>query len=298
MKTTSNPIIFAFTFLALAASAFAQEPSPREQFPNAVAAFRKGASEDNARKLAELHKQLDPPPAVPEDAEFRSMKGTAFVKQAGDAAAFAKAAAEFQAAIVAAPWVGEYHYNLAVCEKSAGHFSAAQSALKFAQILARDDKERRDNLALRADLEATQELAAAKIVEEKRKVEEEKAAAAKAADTPQAREAALMKSLEGAVFSISWTNIKRTYRISKGRVVVIDRRLASGGPLCQDGAERNGPIGEEKECPDCGYRLVGRHGERKHNFGIDSIEIAEDGQAILEKNSFNGKITDIVFKRQ
>src|SRR5438309_11081173 len=136
MKSTKKLIIVGLTLLVLIASAHAQ--SAREQFQTAVAAYQASAAEDNVRKLAELYKQLDLPPAVPEDAEFRAMKGTAFVKQAGDAAAFAKAAAEFQAAIVAAPWVGEYHYNLAVCEKSAGHFSAAQSELKFAQILARD----------------------------------------------------------------------------------------------------------------------------------------------------------------
>jgi len=153
----------------------AQEQSGREQFQAAVVAFQKSATEDNARKLAELSKRLDPPPAVPEDAEFRALKGAAFVKQASDAAAFARAAAEFNAAIALAPWIGEYHFNLAVCEKSAGHFPAALAALKLAQIFARDDQGRRDCLVLRAELEAAQELAAA------RKAEEAKAAAAKAA---------------------------------------------------------------------------------------------------------------------
>ena len=185
MKTTSILAATLLTWLSLADS---HAQSPREQFKTAVAAFQKNATEDTARKLAELYKQLDPPPAVPEDAEFRALKGAAFVKQAGDAAAFAKAAVEFQAAIAAAPWVGEYHYNLAVCEKSAGRFSAAQTALKFARILARDDKERRDNLALRADLEAAQELGVAK------QAAEEKAAAAKVAADKQAAIAAQEKA--------------------------------------------------------------------------------------------------------
>jgi tetratricopeptide (TPR) repeat protein len=159
----ASPSVF---FVVLLASALAQEP--RDQFPQAIAAFQKNATEDNARRLAELSKQLDPPPAVPEDAEFHALKGAAFVKQAGDAAAFAKAAAEFQAAITIAPWVGEYHYNLAVCEKSAGQFAAARTAAKFAQILARDDKERHDCLALRAELEAAQELAAVKQAEQEK----------------------------------------------------------------------------------------------------------------------------------
>ena len=171
MKLTSKftiPILICFS---LAASVSAQETGQRAQFQAAVAAFQKSATEDNARKLAELAKQLQPLPAVPEEAEFHALKGAAFVKQAGDAAAFAKAAGEFQAAIAIAPWVGEYHFNLAVCEKSAGRFPSALAALKLAQIFARDDQARHDCLVLRADLEAAQELATA------RKAEEQKAAA-------------------------------------------------------------------------------------------------------------------------
>ncbi len=181
--------------------------------------------------LAACVAKLDSPPAVPEDAEFHALKGAAFVKQAGDAAAFAKAAAEFRAAITTAPWVGEYHYNLAVCEKSAGQFGAARTAAKFAQILARDAKERRECLALRAELEAAQDLAAAK------QAEAQKAAAARAAkaaaDTPQAREAALMEMVEGARFvvraggpgGLDWENI---YEI-KNRELYYTIRLLSLG---------------------------------------------------------------------
>ena len=163
MKLTMKLLVLFFCVLMLGNVAYAQ--TPREQFQTTVAAFQKNATEDTARKLAELFKQLNPPPAVPEHAEFCALKGAAFVKQAGDATDYAKAAAEFQAAIALAPWVGDYHYNLAFCEKSAGHFSAAQTAIKFAQIFARDDKERHDCLALRAELEAAQELATAKKAE-------------------------------------------------------------------------------------------------------------------------------------
>jgi len=188
--------MIVLTFLILAAGTFAQDPSPREQFQAAVAAFQKNATEDNARKLAEIAKQLAPAPAVPEDAEFHALKGAAYVKQAADTATFAKAAAEFRAAIATAPWVGEYHYNLTVCEKSAGNFAGATAALKFAQIYARTEQERHDNLALRADLETAQEIA-----ESKKNLE------SKAAETKRAVELAaklaqdrFLNSLDGGIW--------------------------------------------------------------------------------------------------
>jgi hypothetical protein len=68
MKPTSKLIIFALTFLTLAASTFAQESSSREQFQTAVAACQKTASSVNALAVIKLYPQLDPPPALPEAA--------------------------------------------------------------------------------------------------------------------------------------------------------------------------------------------------------------------------------------
>lgn len=159
MKPTNKPAILALTFLALVASVFADASNVREQFQAAVAAFQKDATEDNARNLAKLSKQLDPAPAIPEEAEFRAEKGAAFVKLAKNPVDFERAAKEFQAATILAPWIGEYHYNLAVCYKSAEQFDPALTALKFAQLFSREDRERRDALILRAEVEAAQEMA-------------------------------------------------------------------------------------------------------------------------------------------
>ena len=180
-QPTTFILILALAILTTLASAHAQTPG--EQFQSAVAAFQKSATEDNARKLAELLKQLDPPPAIPDDAKLHALKGAAFVKQtksetdrAAYPALFAKAAAEYQAASAAAPWVGEYYFNRAACEKSAGQFAAATAALKLDLIFARTEQDRDANLALRADIETTQEIAATR-----------KSAAEKAAVTKKAK---------------------------------------------------------------------------------------------------------------
>ena len=185
---------FLILILALVTTlAGAQTNTPGEQFQSAVAAFQQSATEDNARKLAELLKQLDPPPAIPDDAKLHALKGAAFVKQTKSetdpdayAALFAKAAAEYQAASTAAPWVGDYYFNRASCEKSAGQFAAATAALKLDLIFARTEQDRDNNLALRADIETTQESAATrKLAAEKAKIDlaaKEAAAAAERAN--------------------------------------------------------------------------------------------------------------------
>jgi hypothetical protein len=60
MKTTSKLTIFVLTFLALSASTFAQEPSPRERFEAATAAVKKAEAALAQAKSAEANaKALD-----------------------------------------------------------------------------------------------------------------------------------------------------------------------------------------------------------------------------------------------
>src|SRR6266496_2906206 len=130
MESTSKHLILAMIFFALAASTFAQEPSPREQFKTAVAAYQKSATKDNALKLAELYKQLEPSPAIPSDAEYHAQKGAAFAELAKEPADFQRAVEEFEQAIQLAPWVGEYHYNAALMLKSKGGISDLEASMR------------------------------------------------------------------------------------------------------------------------------------------------------------------------
>lgn len=52
----------------------------------------------------------------------------------------------------------DYHYNLAVSQKSAGQLEAALRTARLAAILARDKAETHDILALRAEIEAMLEI--------------------------------------------------------------------------------------------------------------------------------------------
>ena len=96
------------------------------------------------------------------------------MKLAKGPADYVKAQNEFTVATTLAPWVFEYHYNLAIARKSAADFNGAISSAKLAKILAQNEKDRRDANGLRAEIEAAQDIAGSA------KAEADKAAASQA----------------------------------------------------------------------------------------------------------------------
>jgi tetratricopeptide (TPR) repeat protein len=239
MKTICDLILFVLVFLAFAATGYTQSmPQPTStpivvrattteqagdekiaagQFADAIfyyktqwASFMVGRNDGDADTLAARERlvakmaaavvKLDKPLTIPENAEFSAQKGAAFInlaKTPADSSNFPKAVKEFQEAVNLAPWVFNYHFNLAVAYKSDGQFKLALNSLALAKLLAPNDNERHDALKLRAEIEAAQEMAASSNAEA-----EKEAAAKAAADTPQAREAALLKKVEGARFVV------------------------------------------------------------------------------------------------
>jgi tetratricopeptide (TPR) repeat protein len=106
------------------------------------------------KKIARTLEKLNPPPEIPEGAVFAAQKGRAFFKLAKDVRDFKAAAEQFELALWSTPWVGDYHYNLSVSQKSAGQLEAALRTARLAAILARDKAETHEILALRAEIEA------------------------------------------------------------------------------------------------------------------------------------------------
>lgn len=113
-----------------------------------------------AEKMGTALTKMNKLPDIPEKAEFHAAKGAEFVKKAKTPADFAKAVHEFQEAVLNAPWVFDYHFNLAVVYKSAGQFKFALNSLALAKLLSLSEKDRRDVNRLRAEIEAAQEMAA------------------------------------------------------------------------------------------------------------------------------------------
>src|SRR5207249_147720 len=189
----------------------AEEPSLREQFKTAVDAYQKDSTPTNALKVIEIFKQLEPPPAVPEEAREPFVMGATVLKESNDAANATKAAELFGKAIHLAPWFAEAYYDRALARETAGQFSEATDDLKRYLEFKLTDTERREAQDKIYALKAKTEITTA------RKTEEEKvAAASKAEEEKLANERAaaererLRPTVEGR-----WTNGLWDFQVTK-----------------------------------------------------------------------------------
>ncbi|MDX6770718.1 MAG: hypothetical protein SF051_14380 [Elusimicrobiota bacterium] len=111
--------------------------STRREFDRAVAMVQ--ASPENPalrEKVITLAKELRPAPALPREAYRRMARGAAAVADAKSSSDFLAAAAEFEAAALAAPWWGDAYHNLGVAYEKAGEPKRSLAALKLAQLVA------------------------------------------------------------------------------------------------------------------------------------------------------------------
>lgn len=130
MKTTSKLIIFIFTFLALAASAYAQ--TPREELQQMVEQLQKTQNDNALReKIIKLAQELKPVPAIPEEARRSFIIGEALFKQAKNLRPAYEAAKAFRTATTLAPWWSDAYWNLAVAEQLAGQYVSAKESLRL-----------------------------------------------------------------------------------------------------------------------------------------------------------------------
>lgn len=254
--------------------------SPREQLQQMVEQLQKMPNDYALReRIIKLALTVKPPPALATEAERRMVRGAAAFTGAASAADYQAAAREFEQATLAAPWYGDAYYNLGVAQDKAEDYEAALRSLKLAALASPDSK-------------AAEKLSYA--VEFRK----EKAAAAKAAaDTPQAREAALLQKVEGGRF-VSRTDGKdhrgeirseEVYQVRNGTLVFTYRLLFNSMNLgyCTYG-----------KCQPGDYVLARgayRNGAFQLDFGDFTrlFRIRPDGQALVSDGGFyNRKPSD------
>ncbi len=130
MKSTRKLLIFAFAFLALAASAHAQ--SPREQLKQMVEQLQKTPTDSALReKIIKLARTMKPAPALPDTAvafEGRAQFAFRSAKSEGD---FLAAAQEYEKAVAVAPWVPGYYSDLCTIYEKAGKYEDAKRHCGF-----------------------------------------------------------------------------------------------------------------------------------------------------------------------
>ena len=110
----------------------AQAPTPQKALAQSVADLQKAPTDTAQReKIIKLALEMKPAPAVPEEAKAAMASGTALFTAAKVPEDFKKAAAEFEKATLAAPWLAEAYYNLGSAQEKAGLLYEAAASLRL-----------------------------------------------------------------------------------------------------------------------------------------------------------------------
>jgi tetratricopeptide (TPR) repeat protein len=92
---------------------------------------KQGLDSDIKKRLMKLYPQIDPPPAIPEEARKRAVFGMTAVKEAKDSKGLDRAAEEYRKAIQLAPWWADLYYNLAMVQEQRSSFREAAETFKL-----------------------------------------------------------------------------------------------------------------------------------------------------------------------
>ncbi len=269
-SVTSRAILLGASLLV--SPAFA---GPRQDFEAAVAAVQKSPGDAGLReKVIALAKALKPKPAAPKEAEKRMIRGTAAVEGAKTPDDFRAAAREFEAATTAAPWWGDAYYNLAVAQDKAEDYDGALRSLKLAALASPGSPD-------------AEKLSYAVEFRKEKALDSPEAQAARQA----AKDAAILKSLDGAVFAAETFpgKMEVQWRVAGTQLRRWNRRLSGGRGycLCDQDNLCSGPPGEEAPCA-FEVTLQGRRAENVERMSKSVWEISEDGRTLTINTTYNG----------
>ena len=195
--------------------------SPREQLQQYVAKLQQDPDDQALReKIIKLALALEPKPAIPEEAEKMVGRATYVFKNAKTEADYADAVQAYQKALLIAPWVADYYFNLGVAQEKAGKPSEAIASLKFYLMAAPDAPDRRDVVQRIGGLEYAAEKAA------KEKTTE---AAAKAEEKRRREEAeAVLANLRSKVQGFTYTFTTCDYRSFREQMSALEKEGSTG----------------------------------------------------------------------
>lgn len=195
-KSVSLTILIAAALMTSVRTEAGDKPlNPRAQLKQYVEELQ--GSPDNAElrgKIIDLARGMRTPPPVPDEIDEMLGLATGRFKQAETKADYDNAAKAFAKATLAAPWVGDYYYNLGQALEKAGNPARAIDNFRLylrAKPKAEDAKEVRVHIG---ELQAAEETAAAET-------------AADAAKTRERQKAEnRLKSLNGGIWKEYWND--------------------------------------------------------------------------------------------
>ena len=104
----------------------------REALTHYVEALKTAPLDQQMReKIIKLAVQIQPPPAISEDAKRHMARGQAAIKAAKAPEDWTDAVREYETAVYFAPWHADAYYNLGVARDKAGQYDGAIWALKM-----------------------------------------------------------------------------------------------------------------------------------------------------------------------
>jgi uncharacterized caspase-like protein len=110
-------------------------------------------------KIINLARTMSPPPALPEEAARRTARGIAVYKEAKSVSDYKEAVAEFDKAIMAAPWYADAYYNLGLARAKAEEYAGASVNLRLYLLAAPGAKDAAEVKTLIYEMELKQEKA-------------------------------------------------------------------------------------------------------------------------------------------
>jgi hypothetical protein len=125
MKPTIGSITAVLVILTLTTSAYAQ--STREQLSQLVQQVKATPADSSLRqRVIKLGAEINPPPAIPDEANRREGRAKFAFRSAKSIDDLLAAAAEYEEAAKAAPWVGGYYADLCTIYEKAENYSEAK----------------------------------------------------------------------------------------------------------------------------------------------------------------------------
>ena len=113
METISKLLIFIFTSVVLAGSAYSQ--TPREELKQMVRQLQQSPNDNALReKIIKLATTIKPTPEISEEAREPFVMAATVLKRASDPASAGKAVDLFTQALKVAPWFADAYYNRAL----------------------------------------------------------------------------------------------------------------------------------------------------------------------------------------
>lgn len=281
MKSTCKLIIFAFALFVLIATACAQ--SPNEQLKQMVEQLQK-APNDNAlrERIIKLALTLEPAPDLPDTAIVFEGRAQFAFKSAKSESDFLAAAREYEKAVAVAPWVPGYYSDLCTIYEKAGKFEDAKRHCGSYLIGLTDPAQKTDIKRRIAGLEFGIEQA----------------------NSPQAREAALLRKVEGVRFVDDRYRAPSGYFSYDDIFEIKDRTLYRSIRIHSMGSGNRRMISfYDHDQP--GLYSAERASYRDGAFTITSYgitcnyQIRPDGQALLKRcSNWGGNDPDDVIPRQ